>query len=135
MFLPVHVPSMNQKFVSPCVEYHVKNHKISKVFTSVVTWLHKIFIVIMKCILLKDCPSCSVQVLRIKFLYSTLTWFPAHIEIDFCFLSSWMEYEISSEVFLLPCTQPNLRLLLRQTECCCFVCGTSSFQVKSTFML
>ena len=52
-------------------------------------------------------------------MWSTLTWLLAHIQICFCFLSSWMECEITSAVFLLFCTQPNLRLFSK-TEICWF---------------
>ena len=60
--------------------------------------------------------SSSDHSLRVKFLDSTLTWFPAHIEIGFCFLASWMECKIASVVFLLLCMQPYLRLFPRHTE-------------------
>ena len=66
-----------------------KDSEVSKSFVNVVTWLYRTWFVI-KCILLKDCAS-GDHSWWVKYLGASLTWFPAHIEVDLYFLSSGME--------------------------------------------
>ena len=112
--VPFNFPWIKNSFL--CVKCIIS--EVSKIFVTVFTWSYKNRFV-NKYILLKYCSS-SDHSSRVTFLDATLTWFPTHIEIGFCFLSGWMECEISSAFFLLLCTQSDFRLFPRQTEGCWF---------------